>query len=236
MNVRLLVFLFGSVTALVFAEETQMDIFVEPANPALSVAVEPVAEDKIVSDEIQAIIDRMYVIAGAERADPTSRVMVGLAAPQIGVYKQIMLVDVGANAKRELGELKAFINPKITWKSDDVEEEREGCYSVDARVCGIVVRAAQINYTAYDRQGNFISGELSGFAARVFQHEVDHLNGIRFPDRVTQDGGKLHWVEASQFPEYRTKFKEWPVTVSDDMWHAMKTGKPYSEPHSAAIN
>lgn len=61
-------------------------------------------------------------------------------------------------------------------------------------------RSESIRIEALDRQGNPISQEFSGFTARIFQHEIDHLEGIRFPDRVGTDG-ILQWVEESQFSE-----------------------------------
>ncbi len=228
MKILSLVCLFCSVMCTsVFAENTLMNVFVEPGNPRLSLPVEEVLESEISSKEIQEIIDHMYLVAGGERTNPAAKVMVGLAAPQIGVYKQIVLVDVGANAKRELGELKAFINPKIIWKSEETDKEREGCYSVDGRIFGVVDRPIKITFTAYDRDGNFLTEEISGFPARVFQHEVDHLHGIRFGDRVLQDGGCIHWVEEHMFPEYKKTWQEWSLHVPADVWLAMKNGQPY---------
>lgn len=207
-----------------------MNIFVEPGNPRLSMPVDEVPVHQIGSSEIQTIIDQMYQIAAPERLDVDARVMVGLAAPQIGIYKQIILVDLSVSAeRRDLGELKVFINPKILWRSEEQELEREGCYSVDSRICGIVPRSSKIKISAYDRQGKFVEEELSGFTARIFQHEVDHLHGVRFPDQ-TGSQGVLHWVEEEQYPEYRTSWQTWPQAVSQKVWHAMKEGKPFSPP------
>lgn len=198
-------------------------MFVPPSHPCLSLSSEEIAIEKLSSEEVQQLIQRMRDIAANERVG-TGRVMVGLAAPQIGVFKRVILVDIGANANRDLGELKAFINPKIVHKSDDKEEGREGCYSVDCRMCGIVPRASLIRIEAYDEQGKLIQEELTGFSARVFQHEVDHLDGIRFPDVVARDGGALQWVEEDQWPEYRERWQEWPYLVPLETWHAMKAG------------
>lgn len=207
-----------------------MEVFVEPGNPRLAMPVDPVAVEEICSAEVQAIINKMYSIAAPERSDIEARVMVGLAAPQIGIYKEIILVDVGVTAARkDLGELKTYINPKIVWKSDEIEYEREGCYSVDGRMCGIVPRASKIKIVAYDRDGVLVEEELSGFTARVFQHEYDHLQGVRFPDRVGPDG-TLHWIEEHMYPEYRKNWQEWPLKASWQLWQDMKAGKPYVAP------
>lgn len=220
-------FLFCCFVSTLFSEtETPMSIFTEPGNPLLRGSVAEVPVHEISSEEVQSIIDQMIEIAGGERTDAEKRVMVGLAAPQIGICKRIILVDTGANEKRELGELKAYINPKIIWSSSEHEEGKEGCYSVDSRVVGIVSRAVQVKITAFDRQGNFITEEFSGFPARIVQHEVDHLDGIRFPDHVGQQGC-LHWVEEGKFPEYRENWQRWPAQCSWDAWLAMKEGRSY---------
>ena len=202
-----------------------MSIFVEPSNPRLSSPVDPVPLSEINSQAIQDTIELMLNVARGERDDPNSSVMVGLAACQIGIYKQIILVDVGANHNRDLGQLQVFINPVITYKSEQQEDGREGCYSVDSRVRGRLPRSYSITYTAYDRTGNPISGELTGFTARIFQHEVDHLNGIRFPDRVACSGGCLHWVEEAEALEYRKSWQTWPHSISKETWDAMKIGR-----------
>ncbi len=207
---------------MLFATEDSM--FVHPSHPGLSLSSEEIAAEKICSQEVSDLIQRMLDIAAGERIG-TGRVMVGLAAPQIGVFKRVILVDIGANANRDLGELKAFINPKIVWKSEEKEEGREGCYSVDCRLCGIVPRSSKIRIVAHDEKGNLIQEEISGFPARVFQHEVDHLEGIRFPDVIARDGGRLQWVEEADWPEYRKNWQEWPKLVSVETWHEMKAGK-----------
>ncbi len=198
-------------------------VFVAPGNPSLSMPSLEVAEEDINSDPIQAIITKMFEIARGERQELQGKVMVGLAAPQIGINKQIILVDTGLTEGRELGELKAYINPKIVSRSNETLLGREGCYSVDSHLVGLVERSQTIIITAFDQNGNRITEELSGMPARVFQHEVDHLYGIRFPDHVQE--GHLHWVEDHEYPEYREHFLSWPSLVSRETWLSMKAGK-----------
>lgn len=204
---------------------TLINIFVVPSEPRLSMPVDEIAIVDIPSKEVQDVIDTMYEVASGERIDGEKKVMVGLAAPQIGIYRQIVLVDVGFTDDRKFGDLVTFINPKIVWKSEDTEEGHEGCYSVDGRIFGLVPRSTAIKITAYDREGKFVEQELSGLAARIFQHEYDHLQGIRFPDVVSECGGALHWIEPDQFPQYKESYKTWPTHVSQEMWQAMKSGK-----------
>ncbi len=223
MLLRVLTFLF--ICHFAAAQEKTMSIFTPPGDPSLCSVAEKVVIEEITSEEIQGIIEQMYAIARGERGDTEKRVMVGLAAPQIGISKRIILVDLGVQAtRRELGNLEVFINPEIVWYSEDQIEEREGCYSVDRHICGIVRRSAKIKIQAFDRKGNRLEKELSGFTARIFQHETDHLNGIRFPDRVGPQG-RLHWVKEDQYPEYRDNWETWPVSCPWKVWIDMKAGK-----------
>lgn len=204
--------------------------FIPPGDPHLNERSEEVSAEEIKSKEIQSVIDRMFEVANGEREEDAKRGLVGLAAPQIGVMKRIILVDMDVSRERlEWGELVAYINPIITWSSEETERDREGCFSVDAHVCGIVPRSSAIEITALDRYGEPIEKRLTGFTARVFQHEVDHLEGIRFPDRVGEDG-LLHWIENEQVRDYRKNWREWPIAFPWKGWIAMKEGKYYDAP------
>lgn len=205
-----------------------MSIFIPPADPLLSTPAIEVPLQEISSEKTQSVIDRMFEIARGERTDATKGALVGLAAPQIGIPKRIILVDTGVdNEERALGQLVAYINPEITWYSAEKVEDREDCYSVDSCVFGIVPRAMAIKMRALDRKGTPVVAEFSGYTARIFQHEVDHLNGIRFPDRVGREG-KLHWVEDSAYSDYRKSWGTWDFPCPWEIWIAMKEGKAYT--------
>lgn len=116
-----------------------MTLFTSPTDPSLNRSVAEVPIKAIRSAEIQAIIDRMLFIAQGERNDLEKKTLVGLAAPQIGIQKRIILVDTGVNSeRRNLGTLTAYINPKIVWYSSTTVRGRESCYSVDSRLAGLV--------------------------------------------------------------------------------------------------
>ncbi len=199
-------------------------IFTPPGDPLLQQRSLEVPVDEIQSEETQVLIDQMFAIAKGERIDLEKRLMVGLAAPQIGVLKRIILVDMGIDSHRkEMGELVAFVNPEILSYSTEQVTLREGCFSVDSRVVGLVPRSEKILIQAFDRYGAPILQEISGYTARIFQHEVDHLNGIRFPDRVGRDGA-LHWVEEEEIAEYRKTSEIWPHKCTWDQWIQMKNG------------
>jgi peptide deformylase len=101
---------------------------------------------------------------------------VGLAAPQIGVSKRAIVVDVGEG-------LIELLNPEITAASGAVNG-LEGCLSIPG-LEGEVVRAAQVTVKGLNRHGTEVTLDAEGWLARVLQHEIDHLDGILFVDRAT---------------------------------------------------
>lgn len=110
----------------------------------------------------------------------------GLAAPQIGVGLQVVIFEVDANPRYPDAErvpLTALINPLLTPLSELMEEGWEGCLSVPG-MRGLVPRHAALRYQGFDAVGQPIDRSVSGFHARVVQHEVDHLHGILYPMRI----------------------------------------------------
>uniref|UniRef100_A0A1B6LUJ2 Peptide deformylase n=1 Tax=Graphocephala atropunctata TaxID=36148 RepID=A0A1B6LUJ2_9HEMI len=108
----------------------------------------------------------------------------GLAAPQIGITKRFIVFKV----EKEAGVSQAFpktvwINPTYKKASEETEMAYEQCFSVNG-VTAPVKRYKRIHYTATDVDGNAVQGTAEGFAARVIQHETDHLDGILFIDLV----------------------------------------------------
>lgn len=114
---------------------------------------------------------------------------VGLAAPQIGIPKRIIVFKVPgerATAAANDGplELQVLINPEIEPLSGEMELGWEGCLSIPG-LKGEVPRYRKIAYRGYDLQGEKVLRQAEGFHARVVQHEVDHLDGILYPERMT---------------------------------------------------
>ncbi len=205
-------------------------MFLAPSHPLLNSPAQPISVEEITSEPIQSIIETMLTIAQGERHDPKKRSMVGLAAPQIGINRCIILVDVGIGTDRKsFGHIKVYINPIILWMSEEQELDREGCFSVDRNVAGAVPRAKHIKLQAYDREANLVTEEHSDYTARIFQHEIDHLHGIRFPERVGEHGS-LFYYEADQIEDFRLNWRTWPNKCPWDTWLKMKAGLPYQLP------
>ena len=125
---------------------------------------------------IQDMQDTMNAMDGA-----------GIAAPQIGVSLQVVIFGVGSNPRYPDAEQVPYtvlINPTLKPVGDEIEEGWEGCLSVPG-LRGVVPRYTRLNYTGFDQFGNAIDRLVSGFHARVVQHECDHLAGILYPMRIT---------------------------------------------------
>lgn len=102
---------------------------------------------------------------------------VGLAAPQVGILKQIFVVDIGD------GKQYVAINPEITVIGEEVQTGEEGCLSVPGKE-GVVTRPMHIKVKALDQNMNEYTLDASGFLARAFSHENDHLQGILYTEKV----------------------------------------------------
>ena len=110
----------------------------------------------------------------------------GLAAPQIGVSQRVVIFSVESNPRYpdvEPVPTTVLINPILTPIGDEMEEGWEGCLSVPG-LRGLVARHRSLRYTGFDQQGTPIDRTVSGFHARVVQHECDHLDGILYPMRL----------------------------------------------------
>jgi peptide deformylase len=111
---------------------------------------------------------------------------VGLAAPQIGVNLRVVIFEVSQNPRYPDAETipqTVLINPVLTPLSDVMEDGWEGCLSVPG-MRGLVPRYTHLRYQGYDEYGALIDHTVSGFHARVVQHECDHLDGILYPMRI----------------------------------------------------
>ena len=134
-------------------------------------AAAPVAN---VDGRLQTLIDNMFETLYAAPG-------LGLAAPQVGESLQLFVYDMGIREGEH--ERKIILNPVIAEQEGEVAEE-EGCLSIpDYRE--VISRAARILLKGFDRDGREVQIEAKGLEARLFQHEIDHLNGILMVDRMS---------------------------------------------------
>lgn len=110
----------------------------------------------------------------------------GLAAPQIGVPKRVIIFGIEANPRYPHVEpvpTTVLINPELEFIGEEMDEAWEGCLSVPG-MRGLVPRYKRLRYRGYDQNGGLIDRTVEGFHARVVQHEVDHLDGMLYPRRI----------------------------------------------------
>ncbi len=138
-------------------------------NPELRVVSQPVADERISSTEMQKLIKDLIETMAAENG-------VGIAAPQIGVHERVIIADTDEGPR-------AFFNPEITERSFKMIESEEGCLSVPGK-WGFVKRHRSVSVKAKNEKGENVSLKAEGLLAIIFQHEIDHLDGILFIDRA----------------------------------------------------
>jgi peptide deformylase len=175
---------------------------------------------------VQKIIERLLAVATGQQyaieERKKRRMLVGLAAPQIGEPHRIIVVDTKISAERKTpGKLECFINPEIIWRSRETIEGREGCFSAGP-VWGLVRRPVAVKIRAFDIAGNRTERIFEGFTARIACHEIDHLDGIRFPERIKTDR-KRHWVHTEELALYPKHINQWPRLCTRQRWESFKT-------------
>lgn len=146
-------------------------------HPVLRAATLPVADSADAA--LQALIDDMLVTVAEVDG-------VGIAAPQ--VYESLRLFVVASRPNPRYPDAPAMeptavLNPEMIWQSPETAKGWEGCLSVPG-IRGLVPRSVRIGVAYLDRRGVRCELEFSGFLARVFQHEFDHISGLVFLDRV----------------------------------------------------
>ena len=144
--------------------------------PLLRAVAAPVANfDAELASLITDMNDTMRSLSGA-----------GIAAPQIGVSLRVVTFELNENPRYpQLTPVPytVLVNPQLTVLDQEQEEGWEGCLSVPG-MRGLVPRYRRLRYQGFDATGTAIDRTVEGFHARVVQHEVDHLDGILFPQRV----------------------------------------------------
>jgi peptide deformylase len=149
------------------------DILTVP-HPLLKKVSDPV---ETVDDELRALMDdmleTMYDAPG-----------IGLAAVQIGVPKRVIVMDISRGEGDER-EPRYFVNPEITWASEEIQPYEEGCLSVPD-IYDEIERPARVKLRYLNYQGEPVEEEAEGIFAVCIQHEMDHLEGVLFIDHLSR--------------------------------------------------
>jgi len=166
-------------------------------HPALRTRAKPVAVEDAVAPATQALIDDMVETMREAHG-------VGLAAPQVGVGLQLFVYEAVSEAasdpgsREETAGLRVVLNPMITPQPGEMVQDWEGCLSIpDLR--GLVPRHPAVRIRGLDREGKPVDYLEKGFAARIVQHEFDHLNGVVFLDRMRDFKSLAFYQEWEEF-------------------------------------
>jgi len=172
-----------------------MKTLLKDNSPTLRLTAEPVPSEEIQSDWLIKLVRDMFDIMEEQGA-------VGVAAPQIGVSKRVIVFGT-AYARRRKPEVDipdtVLINPSFTVLSEAEATGYEGCLNC-GDLMGPVPRAQEIEYAGYNMSGELVTKHATGLEARILQHEVDHLNGFLFFDRVVDEKSLTTYDELQQRP------------------------------------
>jgi len=108
---------------------------------------------------------------------------IGLAAPQVGLSQRVLVVDLRREEDAEPARV-ALVNPRVTWESDVTDKQSEGCLSIPGME-DVVTRPFAVTVEGFDPDGRPLKIKADALYARALQHEIDHLDGILFIDRLT---------------------------------------------------
>jgi len=142
------------------------------------------------AEEVERVTKRHQTVAENMVRIMRAAKGIGLAAPQIGLRERIVVVSVE-------GRTTVIFNPRIT-ESSGTQVGEEGCLSIPG-LYGDVERAEKVVVEGLDRKGRESTWDMDGLAARVVQHEIDHLDGVLFTEKV--DPATLYWQHPSEKPE-----------------------------------
>lgn len=159
-------------------EGTDLTVLKYP-HPSLRAENAEITEEELKDGSIAQIAKEMFLVMYAAEG-------VGLAAPQVGINKRLMVYNESGDRKKWLNEI-VMVNPKIVEFSEATDVENEGCLSFpDMR--GDVQRSKWIKVEALNLKGKKIKKKFRGWESRIFQHEYDHLDGVVYVDRLSEEG------------------------------------------------
>ncbi len=189
----------------------------KPTDPCLRQICAPVSRPELRTKELQAQIDGLLDFVygqndkGSAKARPKRPITVGLSANQVGITKRISIVDLAIGHKT-FNDLHVLVNPVIIRHGSARLVRNEGCVNLP-EIWGPVSRFRSVTVQALDRSGNRLRLNLTGWAAILLQHEIDHLDGKLFIDHLS-DPTKAHHVASEHFRAYNKKSAAtWPHLI-----------------------
>jgi peptide deformylase len=151
-----------------------LKIFTVP-DPVLTQIAQPVARvDDAIRKQMKDMLETMYDAPG-----------IGLAANQVGMLNRVLVMDLEWRKEGSEGKPIFMANPEIVWKSEDISVLEEGCLSIPDQYAE-VERPAQVKVKYLDYDGNEAILDAEGLLSHCVQHEIDHLNGMRFIDHLSK--------------------------------------------------
>lgn len=171
-------------------------------HPTLRFASKPLAR---VDDQLRGMIDLMFQIMYEHRG-------VGLAANQVNLPLRLFVAN--PSGEKDSGQELVFLNPVIQKATGTIEAE-EGCLSLPG-LNGVVKRNKAVQVNAYSMDGKEINLKVEGFLARIIQHEVDHLDGVLFIDRMF-DQGEILAEDLARFEARFAKLRQEGQISTDDI-------------------
>ncbi len=172
-------------------------------HPALAWKSTPVTK---INADLRNIVEEMFELMYEARG-------IGLAGNQVALPWRLFVINPTGDPEEKDAEM-VFINPEIVSRSGS-EEAEEGCLSLPD-VFGDVRRAEKIVVEAFDLQGNDMSYEMSELPARAVLHEIDHLDGVMFTDRMTDAGRRELEPRLKDFEDYFRRQQESGATPNDE--------------------
>lgn len=160
------------------------------ADPVLRQKAEPVTDiDEDIRQLLDDMVETMYDAVG-----------IGLAAPQIGISKRLIVMDCAKDDSPP--EIWKMINPEIINRSEDTAKMEEGCLSIPG-YNGDVIRPAEVEVRYIDIEGNVQQMTASGMLAACVQHEIDHLDGVLFIDHLSRLKRDMILRKVAKDPVYK---------------------------------
>lgn len=162
----------------------------EIGNPVLRQRAQEITLQELMQPETQTLIDDMIETKRAAHG-------AGIAANQVDDLRRIFIVENSNNPRypyKPEFPLTVLVNPQVELLSELRFDNFEGCLSIP-NLRGVVPRCPHVRVTGWDRHGNELDFQVKGISAGTFQHELDHLDGILFPDRVSDSRTFCTWNE-----------------------------------------